>query len=247
MRTGVAAGWRSGSAGGATPPSGTASPKEAECRRLLDALSEARVAVSSRRYEAGMVIYREGEEADALYVLLEGAVRVRGERAGYGGAERATMRLVGPWEVFGYPVFAGRSRGACAEAFSGCEAVKVPRPSLERAIRRKRRAALALAGLLESALVDQGGMVGCLLPRKTEARLARLLPLLLEKFGEAAPEERRAVGLRLTRRDLAEMVGSTRESVTVAVRRMREGGILEMERGRVVVLDPGALAEIGGR
>jgi CRP-like cAMP-binding protein len=82
-------------------------------------------------------------------------------------------------------------------------------------------------------------LLRCLLPRKTEARLARLLPLLVEKFGEGGPDGRRSLVLHLTRRDLAAMVGSTRESITVAVR-----GNLGMERGRVVVLDPGALAEI---
>jgi DNA-binding FadR family transcriptional regulator len=53
------------------------------------------------------------------------------------------------------------------------------------------------------------------------------------------------VGLRLTLLDLGAMIGTSRESVNGAVRDLQKRGILEMEeRGRVVVLDPEALAEI---
>ena len=52
------------------------------------------------------------------------------------------------------------------------------------------------------------------------------------------------MGLRLTRLDLGVMIGATRESVNGAVRDLQKRGILEMERGRVVVLDLEALAEI---
>jgi CRP-like cAMP-binding protein len=53
--------------------------------------------------------------------------------------------------------------------------------------------------------------------------------------------------LRLTRTDLAEMTASTRESVTAAVIGLREKGILTMKGGRIAVLDPEVLAEVGGR
>jgi CRP/FNR family cyclic AMP-dependent transcriptional regulator len=80
--------------------------------------------------------------------------------------------------------------------------------------------------------------------RKTEARLARLVPILLGRFCERDPDGRPMVGLRLTRLDLGSMIGTTRESVNGAVKDLQKRGILEMERGRVVVLDPEALAEI---
>jgi CRP-like cAMP-binding protein len=52
------------------------------------------------------------------------------------------------------------------------------------------------------------------------------------------------VGLRLTRLDLGAMIDTTRELVNGAMRDLQKSGILGMERGRVVVLDPEALAEI---
>ena len=218
--------------------------RETECRSLLDALRELDVTVLSRRYERGRTIYGRGEDGGGLYVLTEGAVGLfRGYNA-RSGARRDALRLVGPWEPFGHPVFAGCSRRTSAEAFTDCEVVKVPRPFLERAIRRREEAALGMATLLELALVDHEETLGCLLPRKTEARLARLVPILLGKFCERGLDGRPMVGLRLTRLDLGAMICSTRESVNGAMRDLQKRGLLEMERGRIVVLDPEALAEV---
>ena len=89
--------------------------------------------------------------------------------------------------------------------------IKVPRPFPERAIRGRDQTALGLATLLELALVEQEVTLGCLLPRKTEARLARLVPILVGKFCERDPDGRQMVGLRLTRLDLGAMIGATRE------------------------------------
>jgi CRP/FNR family transcriptional regulator, global nitrogen regulator len=218
--------------------------RETECQRLLDTLRELDVAVSSRRYERGRTIYGRGEEGGGLYVLTEGAVGLFGGYNGPSGARRDALRLVGPWELFGHPVFAGCSRRNSAEAFTDCEVVKVPRPFLERTIRRREEAALGVETLLELVLVEQEETLGCLLPRKTQARLARLVPILLGKFCERDMDGRPMVGLRLTRLDLGAMIGTTRESVNGAMRDLQKRGILEAERGRIVVLDPEALAEI---
>ncbi len=83
--------------------------REAECRRLLDTLREVDVAVSSRRYERGRTIYGGGEDGGGLYVLTEGAIGLFEGYTGPSGAMRDALRLVGPWELFGHPVFAGEA------------------------------------------------------------------------------------------------------------------------------------------
>jgi CRP-like cAMP-binding protein len=228
----------------ALPQTDVAGLRETECRGLLDALRGLEVAVSSRSYERGRIIYGSGEDGGGLYVLTEGAVGLFGGYTAPSGAGMDALRLVGPWELFGHPVFVGSLRRNSAEAVTDCEAIKVPRPFLERAIRRREEVALGMATILEVALVDQEDTLGCLLPRKTEARLARLVPILLGKFYERDLNGQLIVGLRLTRFDLGAMIGATRESVNGAIRDLHKRGVLEMDRGRVVVLDAEALAEI---
>jgi uncharacterized protein (DUF362 family) len=53
--------------------------------------------------------------------------------------------------------------------------------------------------------------------------------------------------LRLTHDELSEMIASTRESVTNALKRLRESGVLATKRGRIVILEPNGLAEAARR
>jgi CRP/FNR family transcriptional regulator, global nitrogen regulator len=87
-------------------------------------------------------------------------------------------------------------------------------------------------------------LVKCLLPRETEVRLANLLPILAQKFGERR-DGTVTIDLRLTHQDLAAMVASTRESVTKVLNEMRYRDLIEIEAGRITLKDSRALARLG--
>jgi len=223
---------------------------EAEARRLLEIVYAMGVTTTSRRYEPGEVVYR-WEPDDGLYLLTAGAIKVITRHS---GDKRTVSRLIGPWEHFGRLWVAGGpdepdSEGReVAEAMVLCEVEKVPRVFARRAVRLRPTAALSLATLLELRLAEEEEFARCLLPRGTRGRLARLLPLLLRKFGaqtNGAFEGAGEVGLPLTRGRLAEMISSTRESVTKAMIELRDEGLVSMQGGRVVLLDPEGLDRIG--
>jgi CRP/FNR family transcriptional regulator len=122
---------------------------------------------------------------------------------------------------------------------------KVPKIFVERAVRQEPRAAFKLMTLLELRLVQYEELVKCLLPRETEVRLANLLPLLAQKFGQSR-DGLVKIDLRLTHQDLAAMVASTRESVTKVLNEMRNRDVIEVEAGRITLKDPAALARLSG-
>jgi CRP-like cAMP-binding protein len=86
-------------------------------------------------------------------------------------------------------------------------------------------------------------LVKCLLPRETEVRLANLLPILAQKFGERT-DGQVTIELRLTHQDLAAMVASTRESVTKVLNDMRSRDLIEVTSGRITLKDSRALARL---
>lgn len=209
---------------------------------MLNLLSGIGIMPSRRRYSAGEIVRASGEPRSRLCVVARGVVEIRGAYGDYSGSRRAALGLAGPWEPFGYPVFVDAARTVSAEAFTDCEVIEVPRIFLERAVRRRPETALVLTTLLDAALSAREEMIGCLLPRRTETRLARLLLVLAGKFGETEGG-RTTIALSLTRRALADMIAATREAVTPVVRSLRERRILlEMERGTVTILDTRSLA-----
>lgn len=81
--------------------------------------------------------------------------------------------------------------------------------------------------------------------RSVEQRLAARLLDLAERFG--VPEAR-GIGIdaRFTQQELADMIGTTRETLAQAISRMRADAVLEMNSQRVVILDSDALRALTG-
>lgn len=225
-------------ANGARYEAGT-SPAGGRPRALLEALEESGLA-PARRYRPGEPVAVRGD-ADALYVLSRGAVKLRVARP---GSRRFFMLLVGPWEPFGYASLPRRAGPgiphAYAEAAAACEVLRLPAAPLERALRSRPEAAAEIVDLLEVSLARRGEAVGFLLPRRTEERLELLLPALAERFGERHPRGRR-IRLRLTHRELGEMAGTSRESVSAALKRLGRRGLVVTEGGHIIVADAGRL------
>src|SRR4028119_75575 len=215
--------------------------QEQECRALLELLDDMGIATAERIYGPGDAVYREGEYGDALYVLTSGVLKVFRP---YSGSKEATLRLLRPWDIFGHLAFEGEARQrAYVEAVTECEVTKVPKVFVERAVRREPLVAFKLMTLLELRLVQYEELVKCLLPRETEVRLANLLPILAQKFGERR-DGVVTIDLRLTHQDLAAMVASTRESVTKVLNEMRSRELIDIEAGRITLKDWRALAEL---
>lgn len=215
--------------------------QEEECRSLLRLLEEMGIATANRTYRPGDAVYREGEYGDALYVLVSGVMKLFRP---YSGSKEATLRLLTSWDIFGHLAFAGEARQrAYAEAVTECVVTKVPKIFVERAVRQEPMVAFKIMTLLELRLVQYEELVKCLLPRETEVRLANLLPLLAQKFGERR-DGVVTIDLRLTHQDLAAMVASTRESVTKVLNEMRGRDLIEVEAGRITLKDWRALAAL---
>ena len=215
--------------------------QEEEGRSLLRLLEEMGIATADRTYRPGDAVYREGEYGDALYVLVSGVMKLFRP---YSGSKEATLRLLKSWDIFGHLAFAGEARQrAYAEAVTECVVTKVPKIFVERAVRQEPRVAFKIMTLLELRLVQYEELVKCLLPRETEVRLANLLPLLAQKFGDRR-DGVVTIDLRLTHQDLAAMVASTRESVTKVLNEMRGRDLIEVEAGRITLKDWRALAAL---
>ncbi len=72
------------------------------------------------------------------------------------------------------------------------------------------------------------------------SRLASLVLHLKEQFGESTPEGTR-ITLRLTNQEMADMIGTTRETVNRSLNRFWDERLIDMKTSHIVVSDEGAL------
>lgn len=228
--------------------------QEAECQRLIGTLEEFGAPTRSSGYADGENVYRGREPSDGLYVVSKGALRVC-ERPT--ASREETTRMLGPWDIYGRFDPGGLDGHAdgdhdpeeydlllsdpdtYAVSSGGCEVVKVPRVFLRQVIQSRPEIVAPVLTLLELRLSEQEEWRRCVSPRKTEERLAGLLPLLAEKFGGPRDQGRTGIRLRLTQREIAAMIATTRESVSVALTRLSERGLVGFEDGCLVLPRPG--------
>jgi len=78
---------------------------------------------------------------------------------------------------------------------------------------------------------------------RVERRIARTLLKLAATTG-SSNEDGIVIELPLTRQDIAEMAGTTVETATRTLSKFRKKGLIQTERGRVIILKPHQLVRI---
>jgi CRP-like cAMP-binding protein len=209
--------------GAMSPAAATKKTREFDPNTFLATIGEGRkmVAVPKKR-----TIYAQGEDADSVFYVQKGKVRLTVvSKTG----KEATIAIVGEGNFFGEGSLAGQVRRmGSAAAMTPCELLRVDKTAMMDALHREHAFSdMFVAYLLarniryEEDLVDQ-------LFNSSEKRLARIL-LLLARFGkEGAPE---AVVPKISQETLAEMVGTTRSRVSFFMNRFRKLGFIHYNGG----------------
>lgn len=179
-----------------------------------------------RRYDAGAVIFREGDPGDALHVIAQGAVKV--VRTARDGDEILLARL-GAGEVLGeIAILDGGDRTATAIAVEPSVHVVIPGESFRAWLVGEPAAAPALLRTLARRLRRADEVLADVALLPLPQRLAKLLLNLASESADGSA--------RSTQLDLAARLGVTREAVNKCLRRFAEAGLIRITRGRCEVL-----------
>jgi CRP/FNR family transcriptional regulator, cyclic AMP receptor protein len=174
------------------------------------------------RHSKKAVIFSQGDDADSIFYIRKGKVKVAViSKQG----KEAVVALLGPDEFVGEGCLIGQpKRLATASAMTECETMRVDKAEIQRVLHEEPTFSemfishvLARNARIEEDLVDQ-------LFNSTEKRLARML-LLLANFGkEGRPEP---IHAKISQETLAEMIGTTRSRVSHFMNKFRELGFIE--------------------
>jgi CRP-like cAMP-binding protein len=172
-------------------------------------------------YPAGEIIYTQGDDADAVFYIRRGKVKIT--VLSMHGKE-AVIAILKVDEFFGEGCLIGQpQRLSTAVAMTECDVMRVERTEMIRVLHDEPAFSdmfvshiLARSARVEEDLIDQ-------LFNSTEKRLARLL-LLLANFGKESQPEPIINGV--TQVMLAEMVGTTRSHVNRFMNKFRDLGFI---------------------
>jgi CRP/FNR family transcriptional regulator, cyclic AMP receptor protein len=195
-----------------------------------------------RQYSPREAVYLSTQPRDNVYFLLTGRVKVTRIDAHTG--KELILYIIRPGELFG--LLRGRHgsehAGNSAIAMERSMVGYVPRPDFER-LAQRRSVAAELNRMADERLMSVTHRLEEMVFRDVPSRLADLLLRLAEQF----PRERdgvRGIDVRLTQQDIADMIGSTRESASIVINDFKRRGLLDVKRRNIWLVDDDALQEI---
>lgn len=176
----------------------------------------------------GRVFYQPEDVGEVLFLLKQGRVQLY--RISTEG-KKLVIATLGPGTLFGEMALLGQQmHNAFAEALDDCQIMVMSRADLERLILSDPVIGLRMLEITGKRLGDAEERLEDMAFKGIPARLASLLLRL------AAEQKSNAIS-GLTHQDLAESIGTYRETATQVLNDMKTAGLIEIGRKRITILD----------
>ncbi|HYF60648.1 MAG TPA: Crp/Fnr family transcriptional regulator [Burkholderiaceae bacterium] len=190
---------------------------------LLQVLADRGRAVDFPRHA---VIVREGDPADAFYLVLDGRVRVY---ASDDDGREAELNVLGPGEYFGELMLANRRRTASVRAQTRVRVGVVDRAEFEAVLAARPDLSFHVIQTLVARVRALTDGVRSLALMDVYGRVARLL------LDSAVERDGQRVAPYMSQQLIAERVGASRPMVNRILRDLTEGRYIEVTRERIVL------------
>ncbi len=156
--------------------------------------------------------------------------------------KQAILAFVEPGELFGeLAVVESGQREEYAEACEASAVVLIPAQVMQQLMQDHADVSLGITKLIGLRRRRVERRLKHLLFRSNRQRLVHLLIELSEDYGTPVADGVQ-LGIKLSHQDLANVIGSTRESVTLALGQLQAEGNLRLGRQKIVLTDPPSLA-----
>lgn len=200
---------------------------EMEARKIASLCSE-------RRYPRGAIIFAEGDPSGTVYILRDGLVKL--VSLSEKGTEKI-LHILKPDEIFGELLFAEETRPFTAIALKDAVATVISKERFSELLSSVPTVGLNFTRLLSKRLMKVERELAEFGHTWSYHRLAKVLLHLSEEHGKDDPVGT-LITLRLTHEDLANLIGTTRETVTTQLSRFERMGLVTRQGRHLIVNKP---------
>ena len=192
-------------------------------------LSEVAQLVTVKRFGKHQTIFREGDPGQTFYLAIV--------RIGVDGRE-TILSILKERDFFGeMSIFDTAVRAAGVRTLTDVVVGVVEREDFLALIDRSPRICRLLVIALSERLRAANKLISATSSQDIRSRLASLLLNLMQNFGESTALGTK-ISLRLTNQEMANMIGTTRETVNRTLNRLWDEHLIDMRTAHVIVLDP---------
>ncbi|UCH83934.1 MAG: Crp/Fnr family transcriptional regulator [Candidatus Latescibacterota bacterium] len=193
-------------------------------------------------YRKGQTIFAEGIPPTGLFCIHEGKVKVF--KTGSQGREKI-MRFAKSGDVIGYrSLISGEPATVSAAALEDSVICCIPRETFFKLIKADGGFSMRIIKLLTDELARAEEEIVHLAQKPVRERLAEALVILRETYGTEEGDGS-TLDVRLTREELAGMVGTAIETLVRTLGEFKREGIITTEKKKIRILDLPTLLRIG--
>ncbi|MDA8090177.1 MAG: Crp/Fnr family transcriptional regulator [Nitrospiraceae bacterium] len=186
-------------------------------------------------------IFSEGDQPQWFYIVLKGKVKIT--KLSQEGKE-IILEVIGPNEIFGgVAVIRGLPYPANAISMEDCSLLKISREDLMDVLKKFPPVTMAIFQNLGLRLQNSHESRKEIALEKVLARVASLLLKLADKSGEKTAQGI-LLETKLTKQEIAEMVGTTVETSIRTMSRLKKDGIISEKDGQVLIKNMERLKEL---
>ena len=190
--------------------------------------------VTWEEIEKGAYLFREGEIAGRIYIIIKGNVKIVKE---FSSGKNAIMGIFGPGNVVAEVAAVDqRPYPASCVALDSVTAGAIPAKVFQELLRKAPDTAIMMIAGLGRKLRELTENLGAISVMPVEKRLARLLHKLAANMGVKSASDVELT-LNMTRRDMAEIIGTSFEVVERSLKKFREDGLISVEGKKITIHD----------
>jgi CRP/FNR family transcriptional regulator len=182
-------------------------------------------------FNRNQFLFWEGDPATKMYVIKSGRVKLLKTSA---SGKDMVLEVMVPGQICGGgALFADQHRNG-AQAVEPTVTFGLSRESYEQLLKKYPEIAWGIIKYLGSKLMDAHDVIISLVSSKVESRIASVIVRLCENHGTQT-KDGILINIRLTRRDMADIVGSTVETTIRTISKFRKMGLLTTVSGRLLI------------
>lgn len=213
------------------------------CALSREAVDSVSTVQSENLYKKGQTIFYEGNPALGVYCVSTGNIKLYKTSA---QGRPQILGIVGPGTLLGHrSLLTGRPHSLTAEALEDSRVCFFERSFFLNLVHRETTVANEMLKRLSQDLDAAEDRLMDLVEKPVPARLARLILMLKEVHGRPTPQGI-ALQLRLTREEMAEMIGSTQETTIRLLGRFKEKKLLRFDKKTLIIINLDGLIKEAG-
>jgi CRP-like cAMP-binding protein len=205
-------------------------------------LSEVSKHKTTNKYKKGQNLFLEGNPPFGLFCISNGKIKLT--KTSDDGKE-TIIKIAKPGDVLGHrSLFSNQNYNASATAIEECEVCFLDKSYVDKAIKQNPSIAMQIIGKLTKDMGAFEDKMASFHQMNVREKFAHFIIDMDVEFGENTPQGR-YLNLKLTREEMASMIGTATETLIRTVTEFKDEGAIELDGKKIYITNYDTLRELG--